>query len=215
MAMIGCAARDSRTIKAAKATADSSANQTAENSRRRLSASSIVTRPRISAMPPTTSKRSPARCGGDTGRPRNSNNAATAMGIRNQNTAGQSQIGRQGAAEQRTQHQSERHHHRVDAERPAAPFLAIERCHQRHAAAQHQCRADALQAAEHQHRAVAGRTTDKQQRHRAPDQADPENDRVTDGVADAPERQQQAGVGQHVADDDPLDVGDRRDRTRG
>ena len=92
MAMIGCAARDSRTIKAAKATADSKANQTAENSRRRLSASSIVTRPRISAMPPTTSKRSPARCGGDTGRPRNSSNAATAMGIRNQNTAGQSQM---------------------------------------------------------------------------------------------------------------------------
>ena len=115
---------------------------------------------------------------------------------------------RQRAAEQRTQHQSERHHHRVDAERPAAPFLAIERRHQRRAAAQHQCRADALQAAENQHRTVAGRTADEQQRRRAPDQADPENDRVTDGVADAPERQQQAGVGQHVADDHPLDVGD-------
>jgi hypothetical protein len=92
MAMIGCAARDSRIIKAAKAAADSKANPTAENSRRRFSASSIVTRPKISAMPPTTSKRSAARCGSDTGKPRNSNNAATAIGIRNQNTAGQSQI---------------------------------------------------------------------------------------------------------------------------
>jgi hypothetical protein len=33
---------------------------------------------------------------------------------------------------------------------------------------------------------------------------------VTDGVADAPERQQQAGVGQNVADHHPLDVADRK-----
>ena len=115
---------------------------------------------------------------------------------------------RQRAAEQRADHQAERHHHGVDAERPAAPFLAVERRHQRRATAQHQCRADALQAAKHQHRAVARRITDKKQCHRAPDQADPEDGRVTDAVADAPEHQQQAGVGQHIANHHPLDIAD-------
>ena len=38
---------------------------------------------------------------------------------------------------------------------------------------------------------------------------------MTDGVADAPERQQQAGVGQHVADHDPLDVADRKAKSPG
>ena len=53
-------------------------------------------------------------------------------------------------------------------------------------------------------------TPDQKQRYRAPDQADPENQGVADGVADAPERQQQAGIGQYVADHDPLDVTDRK-----
>ena len=58
----------------------------------RLSAISNVTSPRTSAMPPRMSMRSPAARGGDTGMPRNSTSAAMAIGIRNQNTAGQSQI---------------------------------------------------------------------------------------------------------------------------
>ena len=175
--MIGRSARDSRKIKPAKASADSSPSQTAENSRMRLSAISIVTRPSTSAMPPENIEAIARR------------RAAAMPACRATAAAPRCAIGnpepehrrpipdrRQRAAEQGTEHQAERHHHGVDAERPAAPLLAIERRHQRRAAAQHQCGADALQAAKHQHRAVARRTTDQQQRHRAPDQADPEDD---------------------------------------
>ena len=181
----------------------------------RLNAISIVTRPSASAMPPGMSKGSRAARGCDAGRPRNSSSAAIAIGMRNQNTAGQSQTRHQRAAEQGTEHQAERHHHGIDAERPAAPFLAVEACHQCGAAAQHQCGADALHAAKNQHRAVARRIADKQEGHRAPDQPGPVDDGVADGVADPPQRQQQAGIGQHVADHHPLDVADREIKSPG
>ena len=90
--MIGRAARDCRKMKPAKAAADSSPSQMAENSRMRLNAISIVTRPSASAMPPGMSNGSRAARGCDAGRPRNSNSATIAIGMRNQNTAGQSQV---------------------------------------------------------------------------------------------------------------------------
>jgi hypothetical protein len=57
-----------------------------------LIAISMVTRPSANAMPLGMSKRSLVRRGGAAGRPRSSSSAAIATGIRNQNTAGQSQV---------------------------------------------------------------------------------------------------------------------------
>ncbi len=83
--------------------------------------------------------------------------------------------------------------------------LRIEVGHERRPAGEHQRRADPLPDARPEQHRVCGRQRAKQQRDGTPSEAPAKDGGMTEEIADAAHGEQEARIGQHIGDDEPLD----------
>ena len=118
-------------------------------------------------------------------------------------------------ADHRPHRGAEREHQGEDPEGMAAPPFGIEARHQRRGAADDQPGADPLQEPEEQQPAETWRRRAQQKSADTPQQPGAEHPGVAPHIADAPEGEHQPGMGQDVADDDPLDHRDRQAEAAG
>ena len=121
----------------------------------------------------------------------------------------------QRAADQRPARRADREHQRKDAEGVAAPRFRIKARDQRRGAADDQPGPDPLQKAEEQQRPETRRRRAQQKSRGVPGQPGAEHARMPPDVADPAESEHQPGMGQHIADDDPLDHRDRQAEAAG
>ena len=118
-------------------------------------------------------------------------------------------------AERGAEHRAGGEHQGIEAEHPAAHRFGKQPGHQRRAAADDQGRADTLQDAAQQQPLIARRPGAEQEGDGAPAQPGPEYQGMAEDIAQPADAQHQAAIGQHVADDDPLDLRQGQAEMRG
>ena len=182
-----------------------------------LIASSSVARPDASSSAPAMSKRCSRACaaGLSARQPAQQQEAGQRDRRAEPEHRGPAPMLDQRAADQRSARRADREHQREDAEGVAAPRFRIQARDQRRGAADDQPGPDPLQKTEEQQRAETRRRRAQQKRRDVPGQPGAEHAGMSPDVADPPEGEHQPGMGQHIADDDPLDHRDRQAEAAG